>query len=376
MPDSIEGRTRPTTKVIDLVAGARPNFMKLAPVLRAIKRDGRLTPRIVHTGQHYDAVMNEVFFEQLEIPKPDIHLDVGSGSHGQQTAKILERYEHHLLSGRPNATVVFGDVNSTIACALGAVKLGVPTIHVEAGLRSFDRSMPEEINRILTDSISELLLVSEESGLTNLADEGVDGSKVELVGNVMIDTLVHELEKVDDRVLESVGVRPGEYALLTMHRPSNVDDESTLRLLVEALKGMAEDLPVVFPVHPRTRGAFERFGLTDEFNSSSGMCCVEPLSYRDNLALMKSAKVVLTDSGGMQEESSYLKVPCITLRENTERPVTIDVGTSRLVGNDPNRICEAWHDALDGQWNGGSDIPLWDGHAAERVADAIVQRFL
>jgi len=354
--------------ILDLVAGARPNFVKLAPVVRALAHEGRIVPRIIHTGQHYDTAMNDVFFNQLEIPNPHVHLEVGSGSHGTQTARILERYEEHLLRSRPDATAVFGDVNSTIACALAAVKLDIPTAHVEAGLRSFDRTMPEEINRVLTDSISDLLLVSEPSGLDNLTREGVTEDKIRLVGNVMIDSLVRELEKTDTGVFDRLGLNPGGCGLVTLHRPSNVDSQETLKTLVELFLELSLELPLVFPVHPRTSNAMDKAGLRINDTADHHLLCTAPLPYRDLLALMKDARVVLTDSGGMQEETSFLKVPCITLRENTERPITVERGTSRLVGNEPHRIRRAFRDVIEGKWPTGDDIPLWDGRAAYRVA--------
>ncbi len=355
--------------VLDLVAGARPNFMKLAPVVRALTRRANLGFRIVHTGQHYDASMSDVFFKELDIPPPDLHLDVGSGSHGAQTARILERYEAHLLEHRPAATVVFGDVNSTVACALAATKLGVPVVHVEAGLRSFDRTMPEEINRILTDAIAELLLVSEPAGVENLRSEGVDESRIRLVGNVMIDTLQQQLPRAKQRAAaESLSLRPGTYGFVTLHRPSNVDDPKTLQPLVHLLHELASELPLVFAVHPRTLAAAERMGIGHLLASNARpLVCVGPLPYLDSLSLVAGAKVILTDSGGLQEESSVLGVPCLTLRENTERPITIRLGTSRLVGNDLQRIRSAFRDVLSGRWTTGTPIPLWDGDAGERV---------
>jgi len=358
--------------IVDLVAGARPNFMKLAPVVRAIRARGELEPRIVHTGQHYDHSMNEVFFEELGIPRPDVHLEVGSGSHGAQTARILERYEEYLMENPPGATVVFGDVNSTVACALAAVKLGVPVVHVEAGLRSFDRTMPEEINRVLTDSIAELLLVSEPSGVANLNLEGIKGDKVRLVGNVMIDTLMHELILAKkSHILEQLELIKDEYAIMTMHRPSNVDDPLILRRLLEVIRDLSSKMPIVFPVHPRTSEAAAQAGVVDLLFKSPGLRCIDPIPYRDNLWLMANARMVLTDSGGMQEETTFLKVPCLTLRENTERPITVEKGTSRLVGNEPVRIRDAFEDVLAGKWQKGEAIPLWDGHASERVAEEI-----
>jgi UDP-N-acetylglucosamine 2-epimerase (non-hydrolysing) len=367
-------------KAIDLVAGARPNFMKLAPVVRALKANGAalaeryLSWRIVHTGQHYDQGMNDVFFSELGIPEPDMNLNVGSGPHGVQTARILERYESHLLKNRPAATVVFGDVNSTAACALAAVKLGIPVVHVEAGLRSFDRTMPEEINRIVTDALSDVLLVSEPSGVENLNREGVDEKKIHLVGNVMMDTLANELPKAkQSRIRNRLDLRPGEaYGLVTLHRPSNVDDPAVLKPLLECLAAFSKELPMVFPVHPRTRKAIDEYGFQSLFEIHPGFKCVSPLSYRDNLCLMSGAKVVLTDSGGMQEETTFLKVPCLTLRDNTERPITVELGTSRLVGNDPDRVRLGLEDAMQGRWQDGKDIPLWDGRAGDRIAEILL----
>jgi len=360
---------------IDLVAGARPNFMKLAPVARAIADAGELQFRIVHTGQHYDEAMAEVFFRDLGIPKPDVNLEVGSGSHGAQTARIIERYEAHLLSDRPDGTVVFGDVNSTAACALAAVKLLVPVAHVEAGLRSFDRTMPEEINRMVTDALAELLLVSEPSGVENLRREGIPEAKIKLVGNVMIDTLMGQLEKAGKQgTARRLGLAGRRYGLVTMHRPSNVDDPAVLGRLLGLLRELAADLPLVFPVHPRTRQAAAKAGLAELLvPGQAGLVCLEPLPYLDLLSLAQGATVVLTDSGGLQEETSILKVPCLTMRENTERPVTVEHGTSRLVGNDPARIRCAFHAAVSGGWQSGPGIPLWDGKAAPRVAQELAR---
>jgi UDP-N-acetylglucosamine 2-epimerase (non-hydrolysing) len=362
------------TPVIDLVAGARPNFMKLAPVLRAIKADGRLQPRVVHTGQHYDPSMSDVFFRDLGLPAPDVHLEVGSGLHGVQTARILERYEARLIDARPDAVVVFGDVNSTAACALAAVKLQVPVAHVEAGLRSFDRSMPEEINRVLTDTLAGLLLVSEPSGVRNLEREGIDPRKVRLVGNVMIDTLLAEIGTARaSATLSAFGLDRSGFGLITLHRPSNVDDPDTLRRLMGLFEDLARQLPLVFPMHPRTRAAAERAGIRRPSAGAAGLRIVEPLSYRDNLALMEAARVVFTDSGGIQEETSVLRVPCLTLRSTTERPITVTLGTSRLVGADSGRIRAAFADAMAGEWPKGQAIPFWDGAAGERVASALAE---
>lgn len=359
--------------LVDLVAGARPNFIKLAPVVRAMAAGGALNFRIVHTGQHYDEAMTDVFFDELGIPKPDVHLEVGSGSHGAQTARILERYETHLAQNRPAGTVVFGDVNSTVSCALAAVKLGVPVAHVEAGLRSFDRTMPEEINRLLTDAIADLLLVSEPSGIANLRGEGIPETKMRLVGNVMIDTLLAQLPAAKARRMpEALGLENGRYGFVTLHRPSNVDDPETLIVLLELLQELSQTLPIVFAVHPRTLAAARRANIADRLApGQSRFICVGPLPYLETISLVAAAAVVLTDSGGLQEETSVLGVPCLTLRENTERPITIELGTSRLVGNNPNRIRAAFEGALSGAWPAGHSIPLWDGKAGGRVADEI-----
>ncbi len=358
--------------VVDLVAGARPNFVKLAPVARALATRPGLRARIVHTGQHYDAAMSEVFFSELGIAEPEVNLEVGSGTHGAQTARILERYEQHLLDTKPAATVVFGDVNSTVACALAAAKLGIPIVHVEAGLRSFDRTMPEEVNRVLTDALSDLLLVTERSGLEHLRREGIPAGKIQLVGNTMIDTLLQQLPRARERArAKALGLKPGGFGLVTMHRPSNVDDPKTLKTLFNGLRRLSSRLPLVFPVHPRTRQALEAQGLPCEGVLDGTFHLLAPFSYLDNLSLMADAKVVLTDSGGMQEETACLGVPCVTMRENTERPVTLEVGASRLVGSDMDRLEEAFLDVVEGRWPPIRKIPLWDGRAAERIADAL-----
>lgn len=373
--ESIPSLNRP---VVDLVAGARPNFVKLAPVVRAVARSGRLQPRIVHTGQHYDPSMNDVFFSELRIPPPDVHLEVGSGSHGAQTARILERYEAHLVSSRPAAAVVFGDVNSTAACSLAAAKLGVPVAHVEAGLRSFDRGMPEEINRVVTDVLADLLLVSEPAGIENLRREGIDEAKLRLVGNVMIDTLTEALPAARKRAAASQWrLRPRGYGFVTLHRPSNVDDPETLEKMLGVLHELARELPLVFPIHPRTRKAAESAGLGERIApGQQHLVCTGPLPYVDTLSLVADAAVVFTDSGGLQEETSALQVPCLTLRENTERPVTTQLGTSRLVGNDPVRIRAAFSDVVAGRWPAGQPIPLWDGQAGGRVAEELARWLL
>jgi UDP-N-acetylglucosamine 2-epimerase (non-hydrolysing) len=327
--------------VVDLVAGARPNFMKVAPVLRAMgAAAGPLAARLVHTGQHYDEGMSGVFFRDLGIREPDLHLGVGSGTHGQQTARILAAYEEHLLRTPPVAVVVVGDVNSTMACTLAAAKLGIPVAHVEAGLRSFDRSMPEEINRVVTDALADLLLVSEPAGEENLRREGVADGRIRYVGNVMIDTLVRELPAARALgVPASLGLAPSGYAYVTLHRPSNVDDPRRLGRVVEMLRALG------------------------------------PLGYLESLGLMAGARLVLTDSGGVQEETTHLGVPCLTLRPNTERPVTVSLGTNTVVGEEIERVLPLVEEVLAGRGRKGRPIPGWDGHAAERVAAALAERY-
>lgn len=358
-------------KTIDCIVGARPNFMKMAPLLRALEADGRRLACLVHTGQHYDPSMSDVFFEQLGIRAPDVRLEVGSDSHARQTARIMERFEAHLNATSPAGVVVVGDVNSTLACTLTAAKLQIPVAHVEAGLRSFDRTMPEEINRVVTDALSDILLVTEESGRRNLLHEGIDPSKIHLIGNLMIDTLVHELPRARElRMPARLGLEDGNYGLLTLHRPSNVDDPATLGPLIHLLAELSRDLPLAFPVHPRTRGRIEAAGLIEPLRASR-IVLTDPLGYRENLALMASARVVLTDSGGMQEETSALGVPCLTLRANTERPVTVEQGTSTLVGVDPELIRSTFRDVLDGRYKRPGPIPLWDGRVGERAAGVL-----
>lgn len=368
-----------TTSGLVLVAGARPNFMKVAPILRALGAMSAPFPRVlVHTGQHYDASMSDVFFRELEIPAPDVHLNAGSGSHGAQTARVLMAFEEFLTASpqRPRGVVVVGDVNSTMACTLAASKLGVPVAHVEAGLRSFDRAMPEEINRVVTDAVADLLLTSEPSGAENLAREGADPSRVHFVGNVMIDTLAQQLPAARALDVPSrLGLTRGRYALVTLHRPSNVDDPARLAELVALLERCArERMPAVFPAHPRTRERLERFGLLQRVRAG-GVRVLEPLGYRENLGLMEAAGVVLTDSGGIQEESSFLGVPCLTLRPNTERPVTVTLGTNTLVGDDLGRAWGLLGDIAEGRYKTGGPIEGWDGHAAERVARVLLDRW-
>ena len=328
---------------------------------------------IIHTGQHYDGNMSDVFFRDLGIPKPDRHLGVGSGSHAEQTAKIMVAFEKVLLEDRPDMVVVVGDVNSTIACTLTAKKLGVRVAHVEAGLRSFDEEMPEEINRKLTDAISDLLFVTEESGVRNLLAEGVAEEKVFLVGNVMIDTLKRSIARIDGGGFQpSMGIKEfcdggRRYAVLTLHRPSNVDSREALEPIWGAISEVAREIPILFPVHPRTREKISAFGL-----DGAGVALVDPIGYLDMLYAVKGATMVITDSGGLQEETTALGVPCMTLRENTERPVTVEIGTNYLVGTKPKAILFVAREVLYGKAKKGTAPPFWDGHAAERIVDVIL----
>lgn len=358
-------------KVLNVV-GARPNFMKVAPLHRAMLASGVIESRIVHTGQHYDERMSDIFFRQLEMPKPHVYLGVGSGSHAQQTARVMTAFEEVLLDEKPDLVLVVGDVNSTLACALVAVKLHIPVAHVEAGLRSGDRTMPEEINRIVTDSIADLLFVTEQSGLDNLEKEGVPSEKVHFVGNVMIDSLVHFREKAaETTVLADLDLEDKPYVLMTMHRPATVDHQEGLELVLETIERMAADIHVVFPIHPRTRSRFEEFGLKDRLDAITNLTLTDPIGYLEFLRLMEQATVVVTDSGGIQEETTYLRVPCITLRDTTERPVTIDLGTNRLMELDPPAIqSEVAMLAREG-CPSSTVPPLWDGHASERIVDVL-----
>jgi len=360
------------------VVGARPNFMKMAPIMAALA-DLRppLALRLVHTGQHYDAVMNHQYFEALGIPQPDINLEVGSGSHAIQTAEVMRRFEPVLDAQPPSAVLVVGDVNSTLACALVAAKKGVPVIHVEAGLRSFDRAMPEEINRILTDQISDLLFITERNGHTNLLREGIAESRIHFVGNVMIDTLRRNLERAVplSQILKDAGREDfladnAGYAVLTLHRPSNVDDPAILRTLLETVLKISHKLPVIFPMHPRTRAMIERFGL-EEMLDVPELLLLPPMGYLEMLGLMKDARVMLTDSGGIQEETTALGVPCITLRNNTERPITVEEGTNTIAGQDPVKILAAFNEIMRSGGKAGRVPEFWDGQASIRIASAI-----
>jgi UDP-N-acetylglucosamine 2-epimerase (non-hydrolysing) len=359
-------------KILNIV-GARPNFMKIAPIVREMRRrEAEFQPLIVHTGQHYDEAMSDSFFRDLGIPRPDFHLEVGSASHAVQTARIMMAFEPVVLAEKPDWCLVVGDVNSTIACALVCAKLGVKIAHVEAGLRSRDRTMPEEINRILTDSISDLLLTTSQDADENLRQEGVAAEKIKFVGNVMIDSLFYNLEQSESsKAREDLDLNNKDYAVLTLHRPSNVDDDTVFSGLLDALCEISEKLPVIFPAHPRTRANIKKFGFAGRV-ANSGIRLIEPLGYLDFMNLYSSARLVLTDSGGLQEETTALGIPCLTLRENTERPITIELGTNILVGTNPEKIKQAAFGILENSSKKETKIPpLWDGHAAERICDAL-----
>ena len=360
-------------KLIHLVAGARPNFMKIAPIVRALRaRADAFAFRIVHTGQHYDREMSDVFFEELGIPKPDFHLEAGGGSHAQQTAKIMVAYEEIVQRQRPACTLVVGDVNSTLACSIVAKKLHVPVAHVEAGLRSGDMAMPEEINRLVTDAISDWFFVTEPAGEENLLREGKPRERIFFVGHVMVDNLLFklaQLEGANKDGFESVALKAGRarYGVVTLHRPSNVDEPDVLARIMGALGRISRELPIVFPVHPRTRGNLEKAGIA----VAPGITLTKPLSYMDFLNLWKDAAIVMTDSGGLQEETTALGIPCLTVRENTERPVTVDEGTNTLVGTDAAAIERAAAQVLGGQGKAGRRPAMWDGRAAERIVEAL-----
>ncbi len=361
-------------KILSIV-GARPNFMKVAPLHRAFAHAG-IESKIVHTGQHYDARMSDVFFSQLELHKPDYYLGVGGGTHTQQTARVMLEFEPILQAEKPDAVLVVGDVNSTIACALVAVKEHVPLVHVEAGLRSGDRRMPEEINRILTDSISDYLFVTEQAGLDNLAAEHVPDEKVFFVGNVMIDSLVHYREQASRlTILEAMKLAPRSYALVTMHRPANVDHEAGLRSILEIIRNTATVRTVLFPIHPRTLNNMERFGLKEELEAIPNVRIIEPQGYLEFLHLMDQASLVITDSGGIQEETTYLKVPCLTFRDSTERPVTVELGTNQLLHDlNPQTVHRHVLAIVQGTIKKGTLPPLWDGRAAERIAAILLEK--
>lgn len=360
-------------KIVNVV-GCRPNFIKLAPLLAEMKRHPEISALIVHTGQHYDEALSDVFFRDLELPPPHIHLNVGSGSHASQTARILQSFEGVLQDVKPDLVLVVGDVNSTLACSLTAVKLGIPTAHVEAGLRSFDRAMPEEINRIVTDAVSDLLFATERSAVENLSREGIPGEKVFFVGNVMIDALLmYSGKTASSTVLERLSLEPKSFALLTLHRPSNVEDPEVLAQIVDALETIQQRIRIVFPAHPRTLARLEQFDLVGRISSLPHVQLTESMGYVDFLRLMRESLFVMTDSGGVQEESTALNIPCLTLRDSTERPATVTEGTNRLVGTDKQKIVAEATRILEGETVSGRIPEKWDGQAAKRIVDVLLK---
>ena len=359
------------------VVGARPNFMKISPLMRAMKRRESFESVLVHTGQHYDDNMSKNFFRDLELPEPDLHLGVGSGSHAWQTAEVMVRFEKVLADLTPDLVLVVGDANSTLACSITATKLGVSIAHVEAGLRSFDRNMPEEINRVVTDRLSDYLFTTCQEANDNLGREGIGKEKIFLVGNVMIDSLLAKLEQAKQSdILNRLGMQSAKYIVMTLHRPSNVDNQKTLRNILHGLNVIQQKLPVIFPAHPRTLKQITEFGLSEQIAEMTHLHLVEPLGYLDFLSLMSQSKLVLTDSGGIQEETTVLGIPCLTLRENTERPVTVTEGTNTLVGSDPNRIIDEAMKVLNGYGKVGRVPKLWDGRASERIVTILEKEVL
>jgi len=350
--------------------------MKVAPLHRSFRQyKDSIEHFIVHTGQHYDPAMSKVFFDDLELPNPNVYLGVGSGSHAQQTAKIMMEFEKVVDQQRPDLVVVVGDVNSTLACSLVAAKMGVRVAHIEAGLRSFDRRMPEEINRLVTDAIADFLFVSEPSGVKNLKREGIDERKIFFVGNVMIDSLVYYREKAKrSDIPKTLGLSVRQYVLVTIHRPSNVDKQATLQQVFSVLQQLAGRMTVVFPIHPRTRKMLGQFGMEESVRATPNLVLTEPLGYLDFLSLMESAALLITDSGGIQEETTFLKIPCLTLRENTERPITIEVGTNQLCGSNLESVVSKSFEVMDGKAKRGTIPELWDGHAAERTTEILSLR--
>ncbi len=362
-------------KKIVLVVGARPNFMKSAPLMRELaKHPDHFETILIHTGQHYDHKLSQLFFDELKMPKPNIYLGVGSGSHAEQTARIMTSLESELMEMKPELVIVFGDINSTLATSVVTSKLWIKLAHVEAGLRSFDNTMPEEINRIVTDRLSNYLFVSEQSGLDNLKSEGVPDEKVFFTGNIMIDSLVSNLEVASKSdILERLNLTRGEYIAMTMHRPANVDNPEIFKSMLNAIRQISKRIPIVFPCHPRTQKRIEEFGLVQD-SDDANLRIIEPLGYLDFLKLQTEAKLLLTDSGGIQEETTYLQIPCITMRENTERPSTVDIGTNIIVGTDPEKIIDAAMKAIDGKGKKGAIPELWDGNTAGRIVDILMKK--
>ena len=357
-----------------IVAGARPNFMKIAPLLREFKTKQKYNVKLIHTGQHYDFTMSKVFFRNLRIPRPNYYLNVGSGTHAQQTADIMYAFEKVMNKERPELVIVVGDVNSTIACSLVAAKLHCPVAHVEAGLRSFDRSMPEEINRRVTDALSDYLFVSEKSGVINLKHEGIPDGKVFFVGNVMIDTLISNLSAINQTSrLRGICMRGNKYCVVTLHRPQNVDSKQSLTEILKIFKSVSAKVSIVWPMHPRAKKMLIKFRLLKNFMAISNLVLLDPLGYIDFISLVKSAVFVLTDSGGIQEETTYLRVPCLTMRENTERPCTIMEGSNILVGRRKRVIINMVNKIIKGAWKKSSIPQLWDGKASKRIVDILAR---
>ena len=361
------------SKTFFLVAGARPNFMKIAPLIRVLKKKN-LSFKLIHTGQHYDYNMSKIFFDGLEIPEPDIHLNVGSASHAVQTAKIMIEFEKELLKENPLLVVVVGDVNSTLACSLVAKKLNIKIAHVESGLRSFDQQMPEEINRILTDQLSEFLFTSEPSAEINLKREGVDPNKIYYVGNIMIDNLIFNYNKAKNlNIFREYNLEKNNFSLITIHRPSNVDSKKDLNKIVEILNYIQKKIKCIFPIHPRTKERLTQFNLENNLEKSN-LLLTEPIGYLEFLNLMMNSKIILTDSGGIQEEASYLKIPVLTLRKNTERPITLERGTNEIVGNNFEKIKKYVNDILLNNYKTGKKIEKWDGNTAERIVNILMKK--
>jgi len=363
-------------KIISVV-GARPNFMKVAPLHRAFAGSGKIDSKIVHTGQHYDAKMSDIFFNQLGLPKPHFHLGIGGGSHTYQKANVMLKFEEILLAEKPDLVLVVGDVNATTATTLVAVKMGIPVAHVEAGLRSGDRKMPEEVNRVITDAICQYHFITEHSGLVNLARENAVSNGIHFVGNVMIDSLVYFRKKAaEGQILKELGLEPKSYMLTTMHRPHNVDNAEGLKDITDILRRSAARLPVVFPMHPRTRNNLEKNNLLEEVLAIENLHILEPQGYLQFLQLMDNARLIVTDSGGIQEETTYLQVPCLTFRDTTERPITVELGTNILMADlNPDTVMAEVDNILEGRAKTGVVPPLWDGHAAERIRDILLKDF-
>ncbi|MFC1888047.1 non-hydrolyzing UDP-N-acetylglucosamine 2-epimerase [Candidatus Cloacimonadota bacterium] len=362
-------------KKIHLIVGARPNFMKMAPLYKQFSKFAdQFQVKLIHTGQHYDERMSKFFFDDLKLPEPDEYLEVGSGSHGEQTAKIMERYEAVLVQDKPDLVIVAGDVNSTIACALDAAKLHIPVAHLEAGLRSFDRSMPEELNRLMTDAISDFLLIPSRDAELNLLNEGVSKEKIHFVGNIMIDSLIQYKDKAEEsNILNELGLVADstitDYVLITMHRPSNVDTEESLRIILKTFQILSEQIKLVFPIHPRALKNIRKFGMEDDFRAIANLALIEPVGYYDFMKLQMYSRFILTDSGGIQEESTYFGIPCLTVRDNTERPITITEGTNELIELSETKILEASTKILKGSFKTGTIPEKWDGRTAERIVE-------